>query len=51
MRNGAGRTLSLIRDGAEVATQLVAADDLSFRRLAAGDYRVAMAGSQAISGR
>ena len=50
VRNGAGRTVALIRDGAEVATQIVAADArYRFAGLTAGTYRVTIPGTQAIS--
>jgi hypothetical protein len=50
IRNGAGRTLSLMRDGAQIATLPVAADETyRFAGLPAGTYRVAVAGTQIIS--
>jgi hypothetical protein len=50
VRNGAGRTLSLAREGAQIATQPVAADEsYRFAGLSAGTYRIAVAGTQAMS--
>ena len=50
VRSGAGRTVALIRDGVEVATQIVAADArYRFAGLTAGTYRVTIPGTQAIS--
>jgi hypothetical protein len=58
VRNGAGRTLSLTQDGAEVATgqkcgpfyQAVAADETyRFTGLTAGAFRVAIAGTPVVS--
>lgn len=46
VRNGAGRTLRLLQEAAEVATTEVAADEMyRFTGLAAGEYRVAIAGT------
>ncbi len=51
VRNGAGRTVSLLKNGAEVATQTVVADEtFRFANLAAGTYRVALAGTNVASG-
>lgn len=51
VRNGAGRGLTLLKDGTEVATQTVAADEtFRFAGLAAGTYRVALAGTNVASG-
>ncbi len=50
IHNGVGRTLSLTRDGAQIATLPVAADETyRFAGLPAGTYRVAVAGTQIIS--
>lgn len=50
VRNGAGRSVQLTRDGEEVASQTVALDEkYRFDGLAAGIYRLAVAGTQAIS--
>jgi hypothetical protein len=50
VRNGAGRTLWLTRDGTQIATQTVASDETyRFSGLVAGTYRVAVAGTQAVS--
>ena len=50
VRNGVGRTLWLTRDGVQVATLPVAADETyRFTDLTAGTYRVAVAGTQAVS--
>jgi len=50
VHNGAGRTLSLTREGIEVATQVVA-DDKSYRftGLTAGTHRVVVAGTRLVS--
>ncbi len=51
VRNGAGKSVLLTLDGAEVATQIVTADEMyRFGGLAAGAYRVLVAGTMAISG-
>ncbi len=51
VRNGAGRTVVLTRDGTEVARQAVAADEAyRFTGLTAGVYQVALAGTQVVSG-
>jgi len=50
VRNGAGRTLWLTRDGAQITTQPVAADEsYRFTGLTAGTYRVAVAGTHVVS--
>jgi hypothetical protein len=50
IRNGAGYTLSLTRDGVQIATSPVAADETyRFAGLPAGTYRIAVAGTQIIS--
>jgi hypothetical protein len=50
IRNGAGHTLSLTRNGAQIATSPVAADETyRFAGLSAGTYRIAVAGTQIIS--
>jgi hypothetical protein len=50
VRNGAGRTLRLLRDGAEAATTVVGSDETyCFGGLGAGVYRVAVADTQALS--
>ncbi|MCX6029729.1 MAG: hypothetical protein NT169_10565 [Chloroflexi bacterium] len=50
VRNGADRTVQLTRDAAEVATATVASDEsYRFGGLAAGVYRVALVGTQAVS--
>jgi hypothetical protein len=50
VRNGAGRTLWLTRDGAQITTQPVAADEsYQFTGLTAGTYRVAVAGTHIVS--
>lgn len=50
VRNGAGRMLSLLRDGAEVAVQAVAPDEsYRFAGLPAGAFRVALAGTRVVS--
>ncbi len=50
IRNGAGRTLWLTRDGAQIATLPVAADETyRFTDLTAGIYRVGVAGTQVVS--
>jgi hypothetical protein len=50
IRNGVGRTLWLTRDGAQIATLPVAADEsYRFTGLPAETYRVAVAGTQIIS--
>jgi hypothetical protein len=51
VRNGAGRTVALLANGAEAATQTVAADEtFRFAGLQAGTYRVAVAGTNVVSG-
>lgn len=51
VRGGAGRTVSLLKDAGEVATQTVAADEsYRFTGLAAGAYRVALVGAAVTSG-
>ena len=46
IHNGVGRTLSLTRDGAQIATLPVAADETyRFAGLLAGTYRIAVAGT------
>lgn len=51
VRNGAGRTVALLLNGAEIATQTVAADEtFRFANLAAGVYRVALAGANIATG-
>lgn len=48
--NGAGRTVALLRETIEVATQVVAADETyRFTELEAGTYRVVIAGTQVAS--
>jgi hypothetical protein len=50
VRNGAGMTVGLLKDSAEVATQKVAADEtFTFAGLAAGAYRVTLAGTDLAS--
>jgi len=50
IHNGTGRTLWLTRDGAQIATLPVAADETyRFAGLTAGTYRVAVAGTQVVS--
>jgi hypothetical protein len=51
VRNGAGRTVTLLKNGKEVATRTVAADEtFRFIDLPAGAYRVTLAGTNVISG-
>lgn len=51
VRNGAGRTVGLLLNGAEMATQTVAPDEtFRFANLAAGTYRVTLAGANIASG-
>lgn len=51
VRNGAGRTLSLRREGVEVASQVVAEDEsYRFADLIAGVYQVAIMGTPVVSG-
>jgi hypothetical protein len=50
IHNGVGRTLSLTRDGAQIVTLPVAADETyRFAGLPAGAYRIAIAGTQIVS--
>lgn len=50
VRNGAGRTVALLKDTVEVAKQAVAADETyRFTDLEAGAYRVAITGTQVAS--
>jgi hypothetical protein len=50
IHNGVGRTLTLTRDGAQFATQPVAADETyRFAGLPAGIYRIGIAGTQVVS--
>ncbi len=50
VHNGVGRTLWLTRDGVQIATLSVGADETyQFAGLTAGTYRVAVAGTQAVS--
>jgi len=50
IHNGIGRTLSLTRDGAQIATLPVAADETyRFAGLLAGTYRITVVGTQIIS--
>ena len=50
IRNGAGHTVSLTRDGAQIATSPVAADETyRFAGLPAGTYRITVVGTQIIS--
>jgi len=51
VQNGAGREVALLKETVEVARQTVAADEsYRFAGLAAGVYRVSIAGTQVISG-
>jgi hypothetical protein len=51
VRNGAGRTVALLKNGGEIATQLVGADEtFRFAGLPAGTYRVTVAGTNVASG-
>jgi hypothetical protein len=51
VRNGAGRTVTLLKNGGELATQIVGTDEtFSFANLPAGAYRVAVAGTNVASG-
>lgn len=51
VRYGAGRTVALLANGSEAATQTVAADEtFRFAGLPAGTYRVTVAGTNVVSG-